>query len=368
MTKARLQAEAAKMEESGTLMEHREQPPPPPPVSLLPLQVPAPYVQNRSRTHSRDGWSQASRTENDEYSVCSTTSDFPGSENAMGIGPSPSPSPFAPARTNHCSYGTRVTDCYAGSPLPDPSSVSFGGAADLSSMNRRRAQTLSPRQGFSFVEDDHNTSFRTDFPRVPSYSTPSKNRQVPKFPLESDLFTEHPARPSHMDSRSRAQTYSAGRSNESMNQCFPGISWNDNRPRTSSAASLPAMSHTAEEFFMMEPPGFQGSSFHRLSSDIGVLKEEDALISSLAGLVDDFRKPSPPGFDPLVGGILDPVPMDRYELGSSKSFAIGPDNRHRASTWAPDSMFGTSPSRTSGLGMEELAAILKLSEEDSLQR
>ncbi|GKY91301.1 hypothetical protein MPSEU_000102500 [Mayamaea pseudoterrestris] len=370
MTKARLQAEASKAEVSS--MERREQPPA---ISPLPMQHPIHSSQSRSRTQSRDGWSQCSRGDADEYSVCSTTSDFPGSESAFGVsGPSPAPSPFTPNRAYLGSYGSVAG---AGSPLPEmvaftgSGSMAFGGTPDYYNANRRRAQTLSPRQGLSYVDEERQVLPSQQFHGMPSFGSPMINSQYSQFSNNSsvDLIGGLPTRPNMLGTDNRARTYSLDPTSIS-DRAVGSPDWLDNRPRTSSAASLPATSQTAEEFFMMEPPQFQRSSFHRLSTEIGVLDEEHVSRPSVTGLADVFRKSPPPGFGTsttgrgavdALGSHNSTVQSSSAGLGNMPFYGGGGDVRSRASTWAPDSMFGTS-SPSGGLGMEELAAILKLSE------
>ena len=382
MTKARLQAEAAKQQTSPAAMERREQPPPTA-VSPHPLQAPVAFAPSRSRTHSRDGWSQCSRGDADDFSVCSVTSDFPGSESVFTTGPSPSPSPFVPNRPHLGSYGSvsvnGPTDNFA---VPEMVALQPGSSAayvpaavaDYYNPNRRRAQTLSPRQGLSHLDEDRQVLSGPEFPGMSSFSTPPSNRHYPRASNSNSnnsssatLFTGMPTRPMAVDSGNRAHTFSMGPTMSVSDRTLGSSDWMENRTRTSSAASMPAMSQTAEEFFLIDSQPFPRSSFHQLAAEIGVLAEEDDSGPSVTGLADVFR--APPGFassaTPSGGDALGSSDVT-HGLNSTPLYAGG-DVRNRASTWAPDSMFGSSSSLTTpSLGIEELAAILKLSEaEDS---
>ena len=103
-----------------------------------------------------------------------------------------------------------------------------------------------------------------------------------------------------------------------------------NRPRTSSAVSLPPMSHTADEFDL--EPSMRSSPF-------GVVREE----SVTPGLSDVFRD-----------NRFSPVPSMMDGLG------LYNDNRARAATWSDSLMGSAAPAELS----DDLASLLKLAGPD----
>jgi len=357
MTKARLQAEASsESQEKGLsnssispalpMFEHRDKAPD----SRSPL--PPTIGAQRPRTHSasRDAWSQdgGSRSEAWETgSVSTAASDYLGSESAYGVGSyagdDPSPSPYGLNGSFH-SHGGPVSN-FSDAPPPDSlllpgvarSSPSPSMYADGIGQNRRRAATLSPRQGLSYLDERHEV--QGELPVFPSFISPM-NRLYP----------------------SRSSYSSRGNAPSTIEPT---------RARTSSAASLPPISHTAEEF---EHPA--AASFRRYPSGHIASLREDAPSPTVTGLADVFRE-SPPGFrnvavpPPGLCGTSVPSGLGlRSGLGSVDSFSggSGGDPRGRASTWAGSSadgvfgpgLIGTSVQPQDAI-CDDLATILNLS-------
>jgi hypothetical protein len=137
--------------------------------------------------------------------------------------------------------------------------------------NRRRAATLSPRVGLSYLDEsrevfpDHDT-----MPKLPSFASPSAHGH--HFPMRS--------RSSYGNDRySNGPAYRLGSSPMDFNRAMEF-----NRPRTSSATSLPPISHTSEEF-SVDP-----ASFRRTPT--GLALRDTAPSPSVTGLADAFQDPS----------------------------------------------------------------------------
>lgn len=335
MTKARLQAEASDKNDVPTArFEYREQGPSTPSPSSQVLNS------QRARTHSqgRDGWSQDSRADTWETcSVSTAASDFLGSESAYGVGSlaGENPSPFGLTLTGP---DARPLDNVA---FPSVSSSS-GFYMDSSSLhpNRRRAATLSPRQGLSHLDEQRELYDNRDLPSLPSFATPN-----------GKLY--HRSRNSYGPDR-----YPGGLG------VIGGVN-DPNRPRTSSAASLPAVALTTDEFSVAELASFGGPA-----SGISTLHEVVVPSPSVTGLADGFRAtPTPPGFSSPVQA--PPGLGSRPRVATSVGFGDGlqglegfSDPRGRAATWGgPGSMFGSGlfgSSTTDDALSQDLASILKL--------
>ena len=276
------------------------------------------------------------------------------------------------------SFGTQEMTSRENTPtsVPSPMSTSYFDPSNSLGQNRQRAMTLSPRPGLSLLHEDRPV-FSEEELAIPSFSSSRHIRQP-------------------MPSRSRRsfspilqhQSYTS----DSMGSFGSGTSvmigggMYENRPRTSSAVSLPAISHTAEEFAL----DMNGSS--RRSSDTSVVRAapiQEHASSSLAGttgllgssglygsadtlgLVSSvFRNdlggiPAPPGLDHPS---LAPLPrMEPLATRNGNLDGLG-STRGRASTWvAGCDLFGSSNS--TGLYESsaedtlagDLASILKLS-------
>lgn len=319
MTKARLR------------FEQREQPLNHHATSSI-IMSPLPLIPTRSRTHSRDNWSEA-----DEFgSVCSVTSEY--RPEPVLVAPSyrgdNNASPYAPSRSHLNSYGETLENGL-------PESVAFVHPSQGDAyFNRRRAQTLSPRQGLSHLDEERqvlSTHGQPNFRGLPLLSTPP-NRHYPRYSNNSnhnnnnvDVFG--------LEHGNRQRTFSLEPTSLRANMDLEA-----NRQRTHSAASLPPISHTADEFSQRLPTG------------IGMVRK-DAPSPSVTGLATHVFG-SPPGFvspvnDPLMPTCLGNSLHSSYDGG-------GGDVRHRASTWAPDSMFASSD-LGGGYSLDDLASILKLS-------
>ncbi len=312
MTKARLQAEASEHVPSlgagaynpvptQPLPEIRDRAPVRSPV--LPLQsfnmgVQPPMSIPESNYH-HDSRSLDSRNDLWETgSVSTQTSEYFGSEKG-----------FAPLEDGM--YGNRARSFSANavgqefrrdSPAPVISHpIAFH---DAYVPNRRRAATLSPRAGLSQLYEDHPLTGELHLPGLSTFSSPRADAIAPRS------------------------------SNPSLESFYSSIYPEANRARTSSAVSMPSLSHTSEEF-ALDPS----------LSKFGSAHEE---ITPVTGLSDAFRMNSThSGFEGL---------------------SIG-ENRSRASTWTATSggndLFGPSlltntPDPTKEIS-EELASILEFS-------
>ena len=305
MTKARLQAEASEIQEFGggshdsmvpTIVgsDFRETHVPSPTMPSPPhfgRNTRSPFPDHNFPPES---WSHDSRNDGWENgSVSTQTSDYIGSEHAYDNG-------FHRA-------GSFSTGSAMSAPPRDISSPAMGQSQSPSFYdggfvpNRRRAATLSPRLGLSHLHEDRPYVPGQELPGLPSFNP---TRQAPlSFASRPDRF------------------HQAG---------VIGSNADGNRARTSSAVSLPAMSHTADEF-----------SDPRLSP-FTILREGEAP-AAVTGLSDVFRE-SP----------------NRFLGNDLHSMSFGEPQRGRASTW---SATATQSSDLFGPGLlaDDLASILKLS-------
>lgn len=330
MTKARLQAEASKDKEMLS---------PAPVTSAGPLPPASFHSNNRARTHSAGAWSQDSRGAEtwETGSVSTAASDYLGSESAFtgSYAEDHAPSPYnrgAPSFQN--SFSSGPVNNFSDKPPESVAVSSFGYGLDDPSPNRRRAATMSPQHALSYLDERFPDR---DAPPLPAFSSP-----------KSMLYPSRPRSAYNVD------RYGHG---------VIGGNVQSSRPRTSSATSLPAISHTAEEFSVDQ------AAFRRISSGIGTLRE-DAPSPSVTGLADVFRESpaymsAPPGLEhanrPRVATVSGVAGL---QPSISDSFA---DARGRAATWAGssmDSMFGPDLiGHSSGDDQlsDDLAAILNLS-------
>lgn len=247
MTKARLQAEAADKGDDARLIRTPEPHSAPSEPRVAPPPTP-PYRQGWN-ANAGEGWDRP--------------------PNAM----SPNPDSFANSdyqdefdftRTRSYTDGVvggnsaflshRGGSSGDGGAYSQPPSPSFYDHSMDFNQNRRRAATWSPRLGLTHVQED----YIADGPNV-----------MPSIPVNAPCTPGLQARPMTPFAVSNHVGFSANNSNLSFVQ-------NQNRPRTSSAVSLPPMSHTADEFDL--DPSLQPSPF-------GTLREE----SDALGLATMFR-------------------------------------------------------------------------------
>jgi hypothetical protein len=283
MTKARLQAEATDTVDDGR-----------------PLRTPEPHAAPALETRTappptppfREGWNPDSRPSDgwDNASVGTSNSDaFPDFPEDYAFNRPRSYTSDSPG------VGDGMIQSQASyTPGNSPYYDAMGYA-----QNRRRAATLSPRLGLGHVQEDRPV----DIP-IP----------MPSFSGSSGL--SHPP-------GLQARPVSAFNSGSLGFARHGNCASNQNRPRTSSAVSLPARSDTADEFGL-EPLC--------LSSPFGAVREE----SATPGLSDVFRDHR-----------FSPVPSMMDNLG------IYTDNRSRAATWSDGLMSSAELS-------DDLASLLKL--------
>ena len=291
MTKARLQAEAADKGDDTRIMRTPE-PHGAPPVVSEPRTAPPP-----TPPPSRESWNAEPRAEAWETgSVSTANSDaFPNADFHSDLN-------FTRARS--------YTDSQQGPPAYNHSGNSpFYDHSMGFAQNRRRAATLSPRLGLSYVQEEYPANVPIPFPSISG-------------------STGHAQGPPGLQARPVAPTFSASSSFGYSMNANPPVT--HNRPRTSSAVSLPPMSHTADEFDL-EPS--------RRSSPFDVLREDSVTL----GLSDVFRD-----------NRFSPVPSMMNELG------LYSDNRARAATWSDSLMGPAAPAELS----DDLASLLKLAGPD----
>lgn len=265
---------------------------------------PYPEVENRY-----EAWSQESRGDAWETASASTAaSDY-------------LPPDTFPAATEDYSFGrpraypTNANNMQESNQLQSLSPSFYDGGAGSYPQNRRRAATLSPRPGLTHLHEDRPVLSGDGGPGIPSFS--SARRLVP--------------------ARNRV-TYN----NDSYS-----------RARTSSTTSLPAISHTAEEF---------GDTPLLFSSPYSV--HEDTA-GGVTGLVDVFRD-SPSSFNGRSAADSDLGISASSSNGYGGSFG---DERARAATWSghTSDLFGPGlfDSCNDDTGQDtlagDLASILKLS-------
>ncbi|KAL7559693.1 hypothetical protein ACA910_017597 [Epithemia clementina (nom. ined.)] len=376
MTKARLQAEAASKNghtETGGVIGHtlsepppsrtEHHPPPPPPLRGQPPQAlravsPAPpgFAAREVQPHHHHlGWSE--RAENWE------------TLSLGGGGPVPSGG----------NMGGPPSDVY----LMVPSQAIIASELDG---NRSRASTMSPHLNLSMHEEprsllDSGISYHSE-PRERTFSEASNSVAYSVGTARERSFsTEAHVPPStmfvhrerafssdnhhHLNNLQHHHLHHPG-SNALVQRSLPSA-FNatppGNRARTSSAASMPPISHTADEFGMdAMGPGPVGSSFNRFASRFGAVREDAPLTPGLADVfrVSSFDK-SPLTMLPSSSTSSSSSPNHSAVVGPSMfatdALSVPTDNRLRASTWSePGSLFGSV-----GDFADDLASILKLS-------
>lgn len=303
-------------------------------------------------------------------SVSTSASDYPGSESVYSSGLNGNASfngdeaiPFSRSASypsNHLlhdwSHENRPPS-YIAAP-----STYYDGYAP----NRRRAATLSPRPGLSFVHENRPV-LTGQMPSIPAdFAAPSLQRQIATRSrsafapdsLNYGLVAPPPA----------AGYQPAGVIGDSTNGEV-------NRPRTLSAATLSGISHISEEFTSDN----RGSSGH-FSGQFGFVRED--VVDSVAGLSDVFRGASPSCFGDSarigfgsnnssigLGSSMNSFSGDaiRMRAATSSDFdnclsdSLGlstmDDHRHRAATWGEPSLDIFCGHDLS----DDLASILKLS-------
>lgn len=337
--------------------------------------------QHRIDSYAESNWENASVTSHNS----TVASDYLGSESAFSSGYGGG---FAQGGDeNHAGLCLNRTQSHPVSSrestptsLPSPLGSSyFESSSAAMASNRQRAVTLSPRPGLSLLHEDR-PGFSDDALGIPSFASSSRQARQQLQTRSRRSFSPilHPQGFS-------GDTYATGHASKGAG-VIGGGSY-DNRPRTSSAVSLPTISHTAEEFAL---DGYGGNS--RRSSD-GVIVEGTPIqkndTCSLARPGEHIMSPSsfygsgdrstssvfrdeygrisaPPGLGPndgvVTGTFVNPLVARTGSVDGSGS----ENTRVRASTWvAGGDMFGSSvglyESSVDDTLAGDLASILKLS-------
>jgi hypothetical protein len=259
---------------------------------------------------------------------------------------------------------------------PSPLDSYFDPAAGMA-QNRQRAMTLSPRPGLSQLHEDR-PGFADEGLGMPTFSSSRHSRQQPAGRSRVNLSPVVQPQSFSVDNFSSFGGKMAG---------VIGGGIFENRPRTSSAVSLPAISHTAEELGIGSD--YTGADPSRRSSDGSHTREdvsqslaadsflgssslyssEETATRTTSGSV--FRNnlggvPAPPGLAPASDNCLNslsaPGPLSS-RMGGMEDFG---DNRARAATWvAGGDVFGAASRLYDFSGDDtlagDLASILKLS-------
>ena len=265
--------------------------------------------------------------------------------------------------------------------LPSPLGSSyFDSSAAAMTSNRQRAVTLSPRPGLSLLHEDR-PGFSDDALGIPSFSSSSRHarQQLPSRSRRS--FSPIMQKQGYFSDGS-----GVGHGNTGAGVFSDAIY--DNRPRTSSAVSLPTISHTADEFAL---DGFAGNS-SRCSSDgviVGDTPVHEHGTCSLARPGESFTSSSryygsgdlrptpsihrgeregvsaPPGLCHNGGIVTGAFANPLIARTGIMDGMVNNNSRVRASTWvAGGDVFGTSGLFESSLDdtiAGDLASILKLS-------
>lgn len=338
-------------------------------------------VGNRNRLDSfPDNWESASVTSHNS----TVASDYLGSESAfpsavgggfsqleeqpgMALGRTQS-YPIGTSRpfgNDMLSRETSMTPTSMSSPHGSSSSSYF----DPSMQSRQRAMTLSPRPGLSLLHEDR-PGFSDGDLGIPSFSS-SRHARQPLTARSRRSFSPVLQQQTFVEPSSLVGGFGSH---------VPGViggSILDNRPRTSSAVSLPAISHTAEEFAL-------DSTLRRSSDSVSVNNRGGAPIrenppvgsaesflssSSLYGSSDSVGQSSASVFRNEFGGIPAPPGLGGPSRGDGAIGGID-SSRGRAATWVAGQMSGADSMFGSG-GLYDysgedtlagdLASILKLS-------
>jgi hypothetical protein len=393
MTKARLQAEAStvdlRVDESSTRGRNLQTPEPfgsglPASAQASPLQPGFP-----ANSSPRDAWSQDSRGggtneawDNASVSTCASDaylgSEYPPSMNGNQNFDDYIATPFVRSRS-HPVASSSSGNCASDVPSQVHASSSnnhlyydgYGGAA-----NRRRAQTMSPRIGLSYVHedrpvlgDDHAAAHHhiISFPQQQAHHShhhqqqqqPCRQQRMSLPAPSQSAFTPSPFRYGGHNNGGGVPTNNA---NSGIYGGGGGGECN-NRQRAFSTTSLPATSTTADEFGI-------ASSSHRFASQFVAVREDVPLCAPSTGLADVFRgsglssTASPTGLMCGTQGLGITTTSSSGGGGGGGHLYPGNigDSRNRAATWSDP----TSSDMFSGLMCNEqlsddLASILKLS-------
>ena len=398
MTKARLQAEAASQNSSelplggsrppqtlgrtppsSEAQPHpvapaqvlvAQVPPPPPPQSRAPQPlpqvlrpvspVPPGFVPRGAAQQQQWPPGASDRTEN--WETLSTGAPAPGAGAVHGAPPH--------------------SDVYLVVPPNNSSSSSSFSAAPVEFVeaNRRRAATLSPQFGISSVHGEPSlpTTAMTEA-NSGAFPVAARERAFSSSDAPVAMFVQQQPH-STVELRERDYLPASSHGHQPVALLLqrptaavvaPGSAFSapiGNRARTSSATSLPPMSHTADEFGMDALGGSTTTTTPRFASSFGAVREDAPLLGtpstpvSTFGLADVFRVSSFEKTPSPAAMISSPThahtPGDLPSMHNDRLHAS--DNRMRASTWSePGSLFGSTA--TGNDFSDDLASILKLS-------
>ena len=336
---------------------------------------------NRVRVDSypESNWENASVTSHNS----TVASDYLGSESAFSSGVGGG---FSQAGDDQSGLSLGRTQSYpvpsresTPTSVPSPLGSSYFDSSAAMAQNRQRAMTLSPRPGLSLLHEDR-PGFSDDALGIPSFSSSSRHSRQ-QLPSRSRRSFSPIMQPHGFTSDSYVGFGNNGAG-------IIGGVIQENRPRTSSAVSLPAISHTAEEFAL----DGHGSNSRRSSDGVNIgglsIQEHGAL--SLAGAGEslmsssslygsgDIRSisavfrdeygyvPAPPGLGPTDGLASASLANPLTTRAGSMDGLASDNNRVRASTWvAGGDVFGSSSglyeSTVDDTLAGDLASILKLS-------
>lgn len=348
---------------------------------------------NRVDSYPDSNWECASVTSHNS----TVASDYMGSESAYSSGVGG----FPPATDDRTGMSLGRTQSYpiggghsAGgadvpsgettpNSVPSPLAASYFDPSTSGGQNRQRSLTLSPRPGLSLLHEDRPGFSDEDDLGIPSFAHSRFVRQ--QLAARSRSSFSPILQPPGFGSES---FHSSGSGNSAG---IIGDGSYENRPRTSSAVSLPAISHTAEEFALdingqnsrrssdganvggapirgnmynplPETEGVLGSSSLYGSTGIGSLTSSGVFRDDVSG--DYGNIPAPPGLGHgsyhAAMQTRNPTPS---RMGDMESLG---NNRVRAATWVAGEMFGSAGSslysQTSDDNLAgDLASILKLS-------
>jgi len=328
----------------------------------------APGNRSRNDTYPESNWESASVTSHNS----TVASDYLGSESAFAghsqNGDDQSRISLPKAQSCPVVSSREGTPTSLLSPLP-PS---------LYEDNRQRAMTLSPRPGLSLLHEDR-PGFNDESLGIPSFSSSRQNRQ--------QFLTRSKRSFSPITKHNGSQGFTSDRFSSFGNNRggFVGGSIHENRARTSSAVSLPAISHTYEEFaldsYVSNPSKSTESIQEHYASSLAGKSENlvttsgfygncsDAMSSSSLVFRDEYGVlPAPPGLGPNNGlasaSLMDPMAA---RVGIVDGLPPSSENnRVRAATWvAGSSVCGANTGLYDSMADDtlsgDLASILKLS-------
>jgi hypothetical protein len=251
--------------------------------------------------------------------------------------------------------------------VPSPLGSAYFDSTGSLGPSRQRAMTLSPRPGLSLLHEDR-PGFSDEDLGIPTFSSSRHARQ-------------------QLTARSR-RSFSPVLQHQMFSDPLIGFGSNssnaisgsllDNRPRTSSAVSLPAFSNTAEEFALDGStefgrrdslnghPGSDHIRSHHTSPGDAFLGSSSLYVST-----DSMPHPSSSVFRNDLGHIPAPPGLGGPARGASMDSIGSESNRVRAATWvAGSTSMSGSDMFSSGSLYEysgddtlagDLASILKLS-------